>query len=1775
MEDFKFNNIPSQGTFGKAVSTANKNFELAWVAIHGLEYATRKNKGLFATLNDLKASVPSPKQGEWALVGSSFPCAVYRVDKNGQWVYSGTYEGDNIALNDYVTMARHESDMADLNESIDEVRTAVYGSSVEQEVTFTEAVQIKRLAETIPAGAKVFLSGDVTSLMCRTANTDATYQTVISGTVTDRAINYVTCGATPGTVTITAVIDKGLIGDVEALSDNLTSTRQEFENKLLGVGQGASATLYPVLNLGDFANIGDVNTALNTAFNTIGNDGKQGRLRLTRNGQVIFCDQFAIDYSVGRWAQMAYGMVAPSADGSVLVQAADHPHIVWRMNGADSAKWHELAGSISLKTINGKSLIGEGDITISEAAQIVIDTQFDPTSPNAVANSVVAAAYETLVEAIWQVMEDHDVITCAVWGATQPATAPDGTYAWDTVNKQLYLRKDSVWSLQEKSGNAIYINAIDNTSWRWNGTDMTTLSGNGISISDTVTENDPNPVSGGAVFEALSELSSEIESKGAGVLPFGGIVNGDIDIEGEVYSDEGGTVKYNDAQTMFVLEVPTGALTQPLYYQSWSETATRKPSTSYNEHLTARENVLYSISIIASSGDKLGLYMFNGSELIEASPNLKTINNESILGEGNITIQGGGGDVVEDDDETLYPEYYGAKGDGINYYDWPLRCFRMPVNGESISGNISNDSYALCVWAPGEFLACPTSQDGQNYSFIPSINGTQQPTTEDVVYYADDNCFLLKVGNTYYKRWGLPNDDSVPEGSSRDWQSDNGVIRTDVVFSDISQVGDETTDSNQTQYYTVRDRTSYIMKDGVLTDIETTMTDDTQAIYDCLKANGGSLRLRGGKIYYIHPFSTISGYADDSSTNPFYEASNFVVDGHGGVLFVRKSTPGRAYGRKVGNKTVTGGADAVTISLFSLYNSYNGEFRNIGINAMADRDEGAPGGHYRLSSSGSGLKAFFLYWSSMKADSSVRVCNIRFRNINTKHMYEDFEIKGGLGISIDGFCGDGTCQNALHYCNNLKVRNAYWTQPPYLGDGMHLIYAQTLCRDLYFEDCSFVGPTEYSIGGVTAHGGAANGNQPRGLYFKNCYFEGGILVCETSNGWVFEGCTFRQTLQNHIGNNHSHASNNFVLYSASPKSIDITLRKCYVILNGARLYDNGASSPAKYGRLLLDKCYIVNLAVSENGKLVQWGANRTHVYARDTYIRNWSYANLGFTAEVTASADTRAIRVTTAFADLDFATRWKMLYVDRILHGVTPLNDWMKVNYTWAKYFQDDIEREYNLLWRVNPSVGEVRTDTDALISYRCLDEGVQGGVHIYLSNFSPGNESSEGAGDNGVIPKKDVTIKFSDIESVTVTVNGQFLTPDALYSELKSLFEEKGYTVDYASVISASYQGLIVYQNINYDTSTASISQEIPTTYNSDYPHRVYCKLSKGTAPVTEGETPTWRVKSSGLAETLSTIPDTMENINQTLFGSARDYIEVDNVANLPNDVEAGQLAKVGNDFYICSAEGTYARVPIRFDTPINQGRLVGKLYFYLNPDSPDEVVVVDINGSNMQYTDIIEFVRLTLVHEGYNAYVAGTSARYGYLVVTLKNKGKTVYNVSDYIEKTVTEGSFAGAKYPGPLVTTGTSAYRYNAGSNATWSPYDADMGLEGQVNALKSTVENPETGINSLNTKVSAMKAIIGESVLDVNTLQDKTNISWLTYKGASQSGYSGTWQRGNYYYNTSSGGALYICTGVDDGTPTFQQVTGLKILLYNDSGTTKPYLYAGAGIGLYKLSDARET
>lgn len=99
----ELNNIPSEGRFGLISNKINSNFEIIRVKIGDVEYATRKNKGLFASSTALSTAIPSPQVGDWALVGSSFPADIYVCATAGTWADSGEdYDGDVVDLTDYV-----------------------------------------------------------------------------------------------------------------------------------------------------------------------------------------------------------------------------------------------------------------------------------------------------------------------------------------------------------------------------------------------------------------------------------------------------------------------------------------------------------------------------------------------------------------------------------------------------------------------------------------------------------------------------------------------------------------------------------------------------------------------------------------------------------------------------------------------------------------------------------------------------------------------------------------------------------------------------------------------------------------------------------------------------------------------------------------------------------------------------------------------------------------------------------------------------------------------------------------------------------------------------------------------------------------------------------------------------------------------------------------------------------------------------------------------------------------------------------------------------------------------------------------------------------------------------------------------------------------------------------------------------------------------------------------------------------------------------------------
>lgn len=96
--------INKTGTWSDAADRINNNFSKASTEIEKAKLSSSRNKGLFATLAALRAAVPSPVVGDWAVVGDTIPGTVYQCKTAGTWSNTGQQGGGGeIALNDYLT----------------------------------------------------------------------------------------------------------------------------------------------------------------------------------------------------------------------------------------------------------------------------------------------------------------------------------------------------------------------------------------------------------------------------------------------------------------------------------------------------------------------------------------------------------------------------------------------------------------------------------------------------------------------------------------------------------------------------------------------------------------------------------------------------------------------------------------------------------------------------------------------------------------------------------------------------------------------------------------------------------------------------------------------------------------------------------------------------------------------------------------------------------------------------------------------------------------------------------------------------------------------------------------------------------------------------------------------------------------------------------------------------------------------------------------------------------------------------------------------------------------------------------------------------------------------------------------------------------------------------------------------------------------------------------------------------------------------------------------
>ena len=246
------------------------------------------------------------------------------------------------------------------------------------------------------------------------------------------------------------------------------------------------------------------------------------------------------------------------------------------------------------------------------------------------------------------------------------------------------------------------------------------------------------------------------------------------------------------------------------------------------------------------------------------------------------------------------PEWFGAKGDGINYFDRELRCYHDTISGVLVQKGKS----LVKIEYPASHIV--------NHSFWDCM---PYYTTDDVFFDVKRQRFLVCVDNVYFEQWA----------NDKEWNDPNTQKpRTDVLFSNLQT------------------RVTTIYKDGQMVDIDSTMTDDGMAISKAVQMGRGNVILRN-TIYYI------KGMPTDGIRNTYWRGlCNFHFEGNHATIFVRSRSKG----------------SSVRFSQPSwayMYQCENGIVSNLKIKALRDRDDGAPLGLHRFDSSDSRFVAFGVF----------------------------------------------------------------------------------------------------------------------------------------------------------------------------------------------------------------------------------------------------------------------------------------------------------------------------------------------------------------------------------------------------------------------------------------------------------------------------------------------------------------------------------------------------------------------------------------------------------------------------------------------------------------------------------------------------------------------------------------------------------------------------------------------------------------------------------------------
>lgn len=402
----ELNNIKPSDNWGTTASNINSNFQKTSVEVEKIRYLTEKGKGLYKTAEALRVAIPTPRDGDWAIVGTTVPGPLWSA-AGGVWSETGESGGvGNVELAGYATTedlntvkktadaAKEES--ATAKKAVDgavqsaaDATKAAAGAVDAASTATTAAGEAATVADTAKksADASVTVAGEAK----KTADAVSTAFGALSGTV-QKTISLINVNELCEDISYTlatalvAISDKETAGDITYKKKGLVITYRAdegFETKQFagtleswsdegmwkdfgGGGSGSGAG--NVFNVTELVPLESGYYTLATAIIAIPEEFR-------RKGLVV-----TFESAQGKW--LSYQFIGTSLESFTAV-----------------ASWGEFGGAGTVKqiTLNGEKQTPDeqGNVTLS-VDEIQVDETLTATGTNPVQGKVIQAAIERI-----------------------------------------------------------------------------------------------------------------------------------------------------------------------------------------------------------------------------------------------------------------------------------------------------------------------------------------------------------------------------------------------------------------------------------------------------------------------------------------------------------------------------------------------------------------------------------------------------------------------------------------------------------------------------------------------------------------------------------------------------------------------------------------------------------------------------------------------------------------------------------------------------------------------------------------------------------------------------------------------------------------------------------------------------------------------------------------------------------------------------------------------------------------------------------------------------------------------------------------------------------------------------------------------------------------------------------------------------------------------------------------------------------------------------------